>query len=102
TPIGAAVESMAAEIAVIKTGALLTMAAPETLLRTSACHVWKAVVSSEQFDQLRATLKISRAVRKPDGVHIRFAGPSPAIAASAAEPELEDAFLYLMNFAETT
>ena len=37
-------------------------------------------------------------VRKPDGVHIRFVGPSPAIPANAAEPELEDAFLYLMNF----
>jgi hypothetical protein len=58
------------------------------------------VVPSEQFDQLRTTLKISSAVRKPDGVHIRFVGPSPAIAATAAEPELEDAFLYLMNFAE--
>jgi len=96
------VESIATEIAVMKNGALLTMAAPETLLRTCEGHVWKAVVSSEQFDQLRTTLKISSAVRKPDGVHIRFVGPSPAIAASAAEPELEDAFLYLMNFAETT
>jgi hypothetical protein len=45
-------------------------------------------------------LKISSAVRKPDGVHIRFVGPSPAIAADPAEPELEDAFLYLMNFGD--
>jgi ABC-2 type transport system ATP-binding protein len=91
------VESIATEIAVMKHGALLTMAAPETLLRTCEGHVWQSVVSSEEFDQLRATLKISSAVRKPDGVHIRFVGPSPAIAANAAEPELEDAFLYLMN-----
>ena len=92
------VESIATEIAVMKEGALLAMAAPETLLRTCAGQVWKSVVSSEQFDQLRTTLKISSAVRKPDGVHIRFVGPSPAIAANAAEPELEDAFLHLMNF----
>ena len=82
----------------MKEGALLTMAAPEVLLRMGEGHVWQAVVTSEQFDQLRTTLKISSAVRKPDGVHIRFVGPSPAIAANAAEPELEDAFLYLMNF----
>jgi ABC-type multidrug transport system ATPase subunit len=94
------VESIATEIAVMKNGALLTMATPETLLRTCEGHVWQSVVSSEQFDQLRTTLKISSAVRKPDGVHIRFVGPSPAIAANAAEPELEDAFLYLMNFGE--
>jgi ABC-2 type transport system ATP-binding protein len=95
------VESIATEIAVMKNGALLTMAPPETLLRTCQGHVWHSVVSSDQFDQLRTTLKISSAVRKPDGVHIRFVGPSPAIAATAAEPELEDAFLYLMNFADT-
>jgi ABC-type multidrug transport system ATPase subunit len=94
------VESIATEIAVMKNGALLTMAPPETLLQTCEGHVWQSVVSSEQFDQLRTTLKISSAVRKPDGVHIRFVGPSPAIAATAAEPELEDAFLYLMNFGE--
>ena len=94
------VESIATEIAVMKNGALLTMATPETLLRTCEGHVWQSVVPSEQFDQLRTTLKISSAVRKPDGVHIRFVGPSPEIAATAVEPELEDAFLYLMNFGE--
>lgn len=92
------VESIATEIAVMKNGALLTMATPEAMLRVCEGHVWQAVVASEQFDQLRTTLKISSAVRKPDGVHIRFVGPSPAITATAAEPELEDAFLYLMNF----
>src|SRR5204863_781481 len=95
------VESIATEIAVMKNGALLTMATPETLLRMCEGHVWQSVVASEQFDQLRTTLKISSAVRKPDGVHIRFVGPSPEIAATPADAELEDAFLYLMNFAES-
>jgi ABC-type multidrug transport system ATPase subunit len=94
------VESIATEIAVMKSGSLLTMTTPEALLRTCEGHVWQSVVASEQFDQLRTTLKISSAVRKPDGVHIRFVGPSPAIAANAAEPELEDAFLYLMNYGD--
>jgi ABC-type multidrug transport system ATPase subunit len=92
------VESIATDIAVMKDGALLAMATPEALLRGCEGHVWKSVVSSEQFDQLRGTLKISSAVRRPDGVHIRFVGPTPAITAERAEPELEDAFLYLMNF----
>src|SRR3954453_14762033 len=92
------VESIATEIAVMKDGALLTMATPEAMLRLCEGQVWKSVVPSEQFDQLRTTLKISGAVRKPDGVHIRFVGPSPAVAADAVEPELEDAFLFLMNF----
>ena len=92
------IESIATEIAVMKDGALLTIGAPEVLLRAAEGKVWRSVVSSEEFDRLRTTLKISSAVRKPDGVHIRFVGPEAAIAADAVEPELEDAFLYLMNF----
>ncbi len=92
------IESIATEIAVMRGGALLMMAAPETVLRAARDHVWQAVVPSEEFDRLRTTVKISSAVRKPDGVHIRLVGPEPVIAATAAEPELEDAFLYLMNF----
>ena len=92
------IESIATEIAVMKEGALLTMDAPEVLLRAAEGRAWQSVVSSEEFDRLRTTLKISSAIRKPDGVHIRFVGPEPAIAATAAGPELEDAFLYLMNF----
>ena len=95
------VESIASEIAVMKEGALLTLTTPETLLRRCDGHVWQSVVASEEFEKLRSTLKISSAVRKPDGVHIRFVGPSPGIAATAAEPELEDAFLYLMNFGDS-
>jgi len=98
TQIVSDIESIATEIAVLKAGALLTIGTPENLLRAGAGKVWRAVVSSEEFDQLRTTLKISSAIRKPDGVHIRFVGPKPALAATAAEPELEDAFLYLMNF----
>ncbi len=92
------IESIATQIAVMKEGRLLTMAAPEALLQTTAGNVWKSVVSSEEFDRLRTTLKISSAIRKADGVHIRFVGPEPTIVATAVEPELEDAFLYLMNF----
>ncbi len=92
------VEASATEIAVMKEGALLTLTTPEKMLRVCAGQVWQAVVTSEQFEQLRHSLKISSAVRQADGVHLRFVGPSPAIEAAPAEPELEDAFLYLMNF----
>ncbi len=95
------VESIASEIAVMKDGALLTMATPEALLRLCDGHVWQSVLASEEFEKLRGTLKISSAVRKPDGVHLRFVGSSPAIAATAAEPELEDAFLHLMNLGDS-
>lgn len=92
------VESIATEIAVMKEGALLTMTTPEMMLRACEGKVWRSVVTSEQFEKLRTSLKISSAVRKPDGVHLRFVSPTPEIDAHPIEPELEDAFLYLMNF----
>ncbi|MGI9086286.1 MAG: ABC transporter ATP-binding protein [Chthoniobacterales bacterium] len=92
------IESIATEIAVMKEGTLLTIAPPENLLRAAAGKVWRAVVSSEEFERLRTSLKVSSAIRKADGVHLRFVSPTPPIPATAIEPELEDAFLYLMNF----
>jgi ABC-2 type transport system ATP-binding protein len=93
------VESIATEIAVMEKGWLLSLTTPEEMLRACAGNVRKAVVTSEQFEQLRTSLKISDAVRKPDGVHLRFVSPAKALAARPAEPELEDAFPYLMNSA---
>jgi ABC-type multidrug transport system ATPase subunit len=94
------IESIATEIAVLKAGALVTIAAPEELLRVCEGKVWQSVVASDEFDHLRGTLKISSAVRKSDGVHLRFVAPQPAISATPVDPDLEDAFLYLMNFGE--
>src|SRR3954467_13578588 len=43
------VESIATEIAVMKNGALITISAPENLLRAAAGHVWQAVMPSGEF-----------------------------------------------------
>jgi ABC-2 type transport system ATP-binding protein len=91
------IESIATEIAVMKNGSLLAHAAPEELLRAAAGQVWQAVIPSQDFERLRGTLKISSVVRKPDGVLVRFVGPAPEMPAVPAEPELEDAFLFLMS-----
>src|SRR3954467_9996953 len=43
------IESIATEIAVMKEGALITISAPENLLRAAAGHVWQAVMPSGEF-----------------------------------------------------
>ena len=91
------IESIATEIAVMKEGALISSTSPEKILGAATGHVWKAVIPSEEFERARASLKISSAVRRADGVHVRFVGAAPAFSATPAEPELEDAFLFLMN-----
>lgn len=93
------VESIATEIAIMKNGGLVACAVPEVLLQRAMGRVWEAVLSSESFEKVRTNLKISNAVRKPDGVHVRVVSPEqPLPDSSTVEPGLEDAFLLYMNF----
>ncbi len=96
------IESIATEIAVMKDGSLLTSGSPEKLLTAASGHVWQAVIPSDEFERARSTLKISSSIRRADGVHIRFVGDASEFPATPVEPELEDAFLFLMNSAPET
>jgi len=92
------VESIATEIAILKEGALVSLDTPEGLMRTAEGNVWEVVLPSDQFDELRRRMHVSAAVRKADGVHARVVAPErPVPHAVAAEPTLEDAFLFTMR-----
>ena len=92
------VESIATEIAIMKEGSLVALDTPEGLMKTAEGSVWEVVVGSEQFDELRRRLHVSSAVRRADGVHARIVAPErPVQDAAAAEPTLEDAFLFTMK-----
>jgi ABC-type multidrug transport system ATPase subunit len=94
------IESIATHIAIMREGSLVALAAPEDLLRGAEGNVWEMVVSSDQYDTLRRTSKVSTALRKSDGVHVRVVSHErPSRDASAAEPSLEDAFIYTMSSA---
>ncbi len=93
------IESVATQIAILRQGSLVTLATPEALLCTAVGKVWEAVVKSEEFEEIRKAFKISSAIRKPDGVHIRMVGPESGLpGAMLAEPSLEDAFLFHLNW----
>jgi ABC-2 type transport system ATP-binding protein len=91
------VESVATHIAIMNAGSIIACATPEELMRTAEGSVWELVVPSERFDVLRRTARVSSAVRKSDGVHVRIVSSNDPGGASAAEPTLEDAFLYTMS-----
>jgi ABC-type multidrug transport system ATPase subunit len=91
------VESVATHIAIMNAGSIIAYATPEELMRGAEGSVWELVVSSERFDELRRTARVSSAVRKSDGVHVRIVTSDAPRDASAAEPTLEDAFLYTMS-----
>jgi len=91
------VESVATHIAIMSAGAIIACATPEELMRGAEGSVWELVVPSERFDELRRTARVSSAVRKSDGVHVRIVSSEEPRGATAAEPTLEDAFLFTMS-----
>ena len=93
------IESIATQIAVMKSGRLIASAAPPAFLRAAAGSVWEVSIPQAQFDEERKRLRIARSVRTADGVLARVVHPErPLPGATTVEPELEDAFIYALSF----
>ena len=94
------IESIAGEIAVVRDGRLVACDTPEALLKAAAGSAWEIVLPSAEFERLRSGLTVSSVVRRSDGVHLRLVGRErPLPGAYPAEPDLEDAYLGLMQAA---
>jgi ABC-type multidrug transport system ATPase subunit len=90
------IAAAAGHIAVMQQGRLLTIGTPEEILSSASGQVWETVLSSDDFEHHRSKLRISSAVQKVDGVHVRFVGSDGSShGAAPVEPELEDAYLLL-------
>ncbi len=92
------VESIAGEIAVVRGGRLVASGPPEALMRKAAGTAWEAVLAPDEFEGVRERLTVSSLLRRGDGVHLRVvAAERPLGDAVAVEPDLEDAYLALMQ-----
>lgn len=88
--------AIAGTIALLQKGRIIMCGGPEELIATAAGKVWETVIPSQEFERCRATLRISSAVQRPDGIHVRVVGADPGIGgATCAEPDLEDAYILL-------
>jgi ABC-2 type transport system ATP-binding protein len=95
------VEAVATQMAVMNRGKLIALASPEEFLRSARGSVWETTVSSEDFDTLKAAYKISKAIRRPDGIYVRIVhGAKPQQDARTVEPDLEEAFIFSVNGGE--
>lgn len=94
------VEAVASRIAVLSHGRLIADSTPEDLLRRAQGAVFAARIEAERLAEVQKQVHLSHLVRRADGAHARFVAPGgpPAalgLAATAIEPTLEDAYLYL-------
>lgn len=94
------IESLAGTIAVMREGRLVSCGAPEAMLQAARGQVWEAIVSSADYEEARGRFKVTRAVRQANGVHARVVSRTqPFASAQPVEPDLEDAFVHLMQAA---
>jgi ABC-2 type transport system ATP-binding protein len=92
------VEASATELAVMAKGRLLFKGGTEPLLAEADGHVWEWLVPESRVAAARGEFTISSSLRRPDGVRLRIVGAkAPADDAQPCTPDLEDAYLWLLN-----
>lgn len=92
------VEASATELAVMAGGRLRFHGAPEALIAAAQGHVWQWTIPSDQLTDIRSRFRISRAQRRAQGVEVRVvAEQTPSHDAAAVTPDLEDAYLHLLQ-----
>jgi ABC-type multidrug transport system ATPase subunit len=88
------VESIASQLAIMRSGKLVAFETPAAMLDKARGQVWSANVDSAQYDALRANVHVLHAQRQGATVALRIAhGESPCEGACAAEPSLEEALM---------
>jgi ABC-2 type transport system ATP-binding protein len=92
------VEAVAEDIAILAQGRLRRRGTPEELLREVRGQVWEVLVESSALPAFRDRHLVSRAVRTPDGTRTRvLAQTRPTPTATPVEPDLEDAYLWVVR-----
>ena len=88
------VESIASELAIMRSGRLVAHETPDAILARARGQVWSASVAAHDYEALRKRVHVLQAQRQGDRVALRIAHPElPCGGARAAEPSLEEALM---------
>jgi ABC-2 type transport system ATP-binding protein len=88
------VENMAGHLAIMNKGRLVAFDTPDSFVQGARSQVWSVTVSAQDYDGLRAQVRVLQAQRNEHGISLRIAHPtSPYGGAVPAEPTLEEALM---------
>jgi len=88
------VETIAGQLAIMRSGKLIACETPNAILENARGQVWSASVDAHAFDVLRAKVHVLQSQRQGDRVALRIAHPqSPCLGAQNVEPSLEEALM---------
>jgi ABC-type multidrug transport system ATPase subunit len=88
------VESVAGQLAIMRSGRLVACATPDAILGRARGQVWSASVDAAEYEILRSTTHVLQALRQGERVSLRIAHPTlPCAGAQPCEPSLEEALM---------
>ena len=88
------VESIASEIAIMRSGKLVAVATPEAIIATARGQIWAAQLALADYESLAGSVQILHAQRQNDVMNVRIAHPTaPCAGAQSVEPNLEEALM---------
>jgi ABC-2 type transport system ATP-binding protein len=92
------VEASADTIAVLAKGRLRFFGDPDALVAAARGHAWDWTVPESALADVRSRFAISSSLRRPDGIRLRVvSAQAPSPDAVPAEPDLEDAYLRMLD-----
>ena len=91
------IEATSTDVALISEGTLLMHALPEELLRKAEGKVWEWVVPTGETNVVKQRYRVSSAIRRTDGTHLRVLAECCPNGAQPLAPTMEDAYLYCLS-----
>lgn len=92
------IEASATSLAVMAKGRRLFHGEPEALMAQAKGHAWEYTVAEAELAGVRSRFAVSSSLRRGDGIRLRLVSDaSPGPGATPVEPDLEDAYLWLLE-----
>jgi ABC-2 type transport system ATP-binding protein len=88
------VESIAGQLAIMRSGRLVACDTPDAILGRARGQVWSANVDNDEYERLRTNTHVLHAARQGGRMLLRIAHPGlPCPGAQPSEPSLEEALM---------
>jgi len=89
------IDTIADQVAIMKSGSLITMDYPETIVEKVKNKVFEVDIPKAQASDFKEKHMVVNAIRKKEALRIRYIANQPVPDSIPAEASLEDAYLYL-------
>lgn len=89
------IETIADEVAIMKSGQLLTKGSQAEVIRLVEGKVFEIVLCSDELNTFKGKHLVVNTMRQKDGIRTRYMSEDPQVGSTTVAASLEDAYLFL-------